>query len=151
MNKQFLKDALFWGFILWLIGYGLGMVLFSLVPASYIGWIIMPIGTALTIWVVLKKVKGPTLQYYLSLAVVWTAIAVVFDYFFLVRAFRPADGYYKFDVYLYYTLTFLIPLAVGWIKNRAPEKPGQILEVKKTEDLETVPTPAGEEKEQKHE
>ena len=40
-------------------------------------------------------------------------IAVICDYFFLVKAFNPADGYYKLDVYLYYGLTFILPLAVG--------------------------------------
>lgn len=39
-----LKDTLGWGFLLWLIGYALGMILFSIVPHSLIGWIIMPIG-----------------------------------------------------------------------------------------------------------
>jgi hypothetical protein len=113
LTKQFFKDALGWGFILWLIGYGLGMVLFSIVPLSLIGWVIMPIGTALTLWVLLKKVKSETCAGYVHLAVIWTMIAVVCDYFFLVRAFQPADGYYKLDVYLYYALIFILPIIVG--------------------------------------
>jgi hypothetical protein len=117
MNRQFYKYALGWGFILWLIGYGLGMILFPLVPPSMIGWIIMPIGTVITLWVLFKKVKGASLQYYALLAVVWTLIAVVFDYFFLVKAFKPADGYYKLDVYLYYLLTLTLPIVVGWRKK----------------------------------
>jgi hypothetical protein len=121
VNKQFLKDALGWGVILWLIGYGLGMALFAFVPLWAIGWIIMPIGTALTVWVAIKKIKGATLGYYLGVAAVWTAIAVIFDYFFLVKAFNPADGYYKLDVYIYYLLTFLIPFVVGFIKSRKPK------------------------------
>lgn len=80
MNRQLLRDTLGWGFILWLIGYVIGMVLFSIVPLSLIGWIIMPIG-----------------------------IAIIFDYFFLVKLLKPADGYYKLDVYLYYALTFILP------------------------------------------
>lgn len=48
------------------------------------------------------------------LAVVWTVVAVVGDYFFIVKAFHPVDGYYKLDVYLYYAVTFCAPLAVGW-------------------------------------
>jgi hypothetical protein len=48
-----------------------------------------------------------------SLALVWSAMAVVLDYLFIVKAFNPADGYYKADVYLYYLLTVLLPLAVG--------------------------------------
>src|SRR3989344_3561377 len=117
MTKQFFKDAFGWGFILWLIGYALGMILFSIVPLSTIGWIIMPIGTIITLWVLFKKVRGDSFRYYAFLAVVWALIAIVFDYFFLVKAFKPADGYYKFDVYLYYALTFLLPLVVGWRKS----------------------------------
>ena len=117
MTKQFFKDAFGWGFILWLIGYTLGMILFSIVPLSTIGWIIMPIGTIITLWVLFKKVRGDSFRYYAFLAVVWALIAIVFDYFFLVKAFKPADGYYKFDVYLYYALTFLLPLVVGWRKK----------------------------------
>src|SRR3972149_10691761 len=114
INKQFYKDALGWGFILWLIGYALGIMLFTVVPLSVIGWIILPIGTTITIWVLLKKVKGDSILYYLMLAIVWVLIATVFDYLFLVKAFKPADGYYKLDVYLYYVLTFVLPLGVGW-------------------------------------
>jgi len=117
MNVQFLKDSFGWGFILWLIGYALGFLFFAFVPTSLIGWFIMPIGVAITLWVLWKKVKGDSLQYYALLAVVWTLIAIVFDYLFIVKAFQPADGYYKFDVYLYYALTFLLPLVVGWRKS----------------------------------
>lgn len=117
MTKQFLKDALGWGFILWLIGYALGIILFSVVPIFVVGWIIMPVGIAITLWVLLKKVKADSFQYYVLLAFVWVLIAVVFDYFFIVKAFKPADGYYKLDVYLYYALTFALPLIVGWRKK----------------------------------
>ncbi|MDZ4384330.1 MAG: hypothetical protein U0940_02485 [Nitrospirota bacterium] len=117
INKQFYKDALGWGFILWLIGYALGIMLFTVVPLSVIGWIILPIGTTITIWVLLKKVKGDSILYYLMLAIVWVLIATVFDYLFLVKAFKPADGYYKLDVYLYYALTFVLPLIAGWRKR----------------------------------
>ena len=100
-----------------MIGYVLGIVLFVIVPPSMIGWIIMPIGTVITLWVLLKKVKGNNFQHYLLLSVVWTLIAIIFDYFFLVRVFKPDDGYYKLDVYLYYFLTFVLPLIVGLRKK----------------------------------
>lgn len=116
VNRQLLKDTVGWGFLLWLIGYILGIILFMMAPPSLIGWIIMPIGIMITLWVFLKKIKGDSLHYYFLLAIVWTFIAVVFDYFFLVQVFKPADGYYKLDVYLYYTLTFVLPLLVGWRK-----------------------------------
>ena len=117
MSKQLLKDSLLWGFALWLIGYVLGIVFFAVVPPAMIGWVIMPIGIIITLWVLLKKVKSQALQDYLILATAWTLIAIVCDYLFLVKIFKPADGYYKFDVYLYYVLTFVMPLAVGWFKK----------------------------------
>lgn len=117
MNRQLLKDSFGWGFILWLIGYVLGIVLFSVLPSSLIGWVIMPIGLVITLWVLIKRVKVGPLRHFVILAVVWTVIAVVFDYVFIVKAFNPPDGYYKLDVYLYYMLTFATPLAVGWWKT----------------------------------
>ena len=93
------------------------MMLFVLVPIYAIGWIIMPIGLVITLWVLFKKVKGDLFRYYILLAIIWTLLAVVFDYLFLVKAFKPADGYYKLDVYLYYALTFILPLLVGWRKK----------------------------------
>ncbi len=119
MNKQLLKDALGWGVILWLIGYVLGIILFMIVLPSMIGWIIMPVGIVITLWVLLKKIKSTSFQYYLLLAVIWTLIAIIFDYLFLVKVFKPADGYYKPDVYLYYALMFATPLIVGWRKVTA--------------------------------
>jgi uncharacterized membrane protein len=117
MNKQFLKDALGWGFILWLIGYILGFILFFVAPPTMIGWIITPIGIIITLWALFKKIKGDSFKYYFKLAVVWTAIAVAFDYLFIVKMLKPAGGYYKPDVYLYYGLTFILPLIVGWRKR----------------------------------
>ena len=122
MGKGFYKDALGWGVGLWLIGYILGFVFFAAVPASLIGWVIMPVGVIVTLWVLLKKVKGGPLQRYLLIAIAWTLIAIVFDYLFLVLLLKPADGYYKSDVYLYYTLTFVMPLAVGWYKSPGQSK-----------------------------
>lgn len=76
----------------------------------------MPIGILITLWILLKKIKAVSLSYYLKLAFIWTLIAIIFDYLFLVKVFNPADGYYKLDIYLYYVLTFIIPLIVGWRK-----------------------------------
>jgi hypothetical protein len=118
VNKKLLKDAFGWGFLLWLIGYILGIVLFMFIPTFMVGWVIMPIGTTITLWVLLKKIKANSLRYYFQLAVIWALIAIVSDYLFLVKIFKPADGYYKLDVYLYYALTFILPLFVAWIIKR---------------------------------
>ena len=117
MTNRFFKEAFVWGFTLWIIGYVLGIMLFAIVPHSMLGWVIMPIGIIITLWVLFKKVKQYSFKYYILLAVVWMLIAVICDYFFLVKVFKPADGYYKLDVYLYYALTFLLPLLVSWRKN----------------------------------
>lgn len=123
MQKRLMKDALGWGFVLWLVGYALGMMLVAFVSSRLIGWIIMPIGTTIALWVAFRKVKGSTFRHYGLVALVWTAIAVLGDYLFIVKAFKPADGYYKLDVYLYYALTLAIPLWAGWRKTmrRAPQ------------------------------
>lgn len=83
-----------------------------------IGFVIMPIGIVVTLWVLLKKIKSKSFKYYLLLSVFWTLIAIVCDYFFLVKFLKPEDGYYKLDVYLYYVLTFLLPLFVGLRKSK---------------------------------
>lgn len=116
MDRQFIKDAFGWGFALWLIGYILGIALFAVVPTNLLGWVIMPIGIVVALWILLKKVKGDSFRYFVLLAVVWVLIAIVCDYFFLVKAFKSADGYYKLDVYLYYAVTLVLPLLVGWRK-----------------------------------
>lgn len=51
----------------------------------------------------------------------WTLIAIIFDYFFLVKLLKPADGYYKLDVYLYYSLTFILPVVAGTLRLRQIE------------------------------
>jgi hypothetical protein len=121
MKEGLLKDALGWGLLLWLIGYILGFVFFFALSPSLIGWAIMPIGVVITLWVLFKKVRESDLRYYCLLAVAWTAIAIVGDYLFIVRALNPAGGYYKPDVYVYYALTFVLPLAAGWWKNHGSE------------------------------
>lgn len=87
-------------------------------PVPVIGWVILPIGTVIALFVLFKKIKSSSLNYYLLIAVLWTLIAITFDYFLLVKLFNPPDGYYKFDVYLYYALTFSLPLIVGFLKTR---------------------------------
>ena len=117
MQDGLFKDALGWGIVLWFIGYVLGIVLFFVLPASLIGWAVLPVGTIITFWVLLKKINSRDFRYYCLLAVAWTAIAIAGDYLFIIRVLNPADGYYKPDVYLYYTLTLIFPLVAGWWKK----------------------------------
>lgn len=115
MNKKKLIDLLGWGLALWLIGYLLGILLFMFVPQGSIGWVIMPIGIVITLWVLFKKIKSNIPRYYIQIAIAWTLIAVLFDYLFIVKMLN-SPGYYKIDVYIYYLLTFFMPVAVGWYK-----------------------------------
>jgi hypothetical protein len=117
-KKKVFLNTVKWGFILWLIGYALGFIFFTFVPADLIGWAIMPIGVAVTLWVLFKKIEREKFQCYFGLAVIWTLMAIIFDYLFIVKLLNPVGGYYKADVYLYYILTFVLPLAVGWRKER---------------------------------
>jgi hypothetical protein len=117
MNRQLVIDGFGWGFVLWLVGYLLGILLFMFVPAALLGWVIMPIGSGVTVWVLLKQIDGEMVHFF-KLAVIWTLIALLFDYIFLVKLLKPVDGYYKLDVYLYYLLTFSLPLIVGKYKQR---------------------------------
>jgi heme/copper-type cytochrome/quinol oxidase subunit 4 len=117
INKKIFRDTFGWGFLLWLFGYIFGIVLFMVAPTSSIGWIITPIATIITLWVLIKKIKSASFQYYLIIGIIWTILAIILDYFLIVKAFKPEDGYYKLDVYLYYALTFLLPLLIGLRKQ----------------------------------
>ena len=92
--------------------------LFFAVPKSMIGWMITPLATIVAVWVLIKKIERVSFSYYLLIAIFWTLIAVVLDYFLLVKIFNPEDGYYKPDVYLYYSLTFILPLVIGLWKRK---------------------------------
>ena len=118
IDKQFFKDVFGWGFLLWLFGYVLGIMLFFIVPKIIIGWIITPLATIVAVWVLIRKIQRVSLSYYFLIAIFWTSIAVVLDYFLLVKIFKPEDGYYKPDVYLYYSLTFILPLVIGLWKRK---------------------------------
>ena len=122
-NTEKLKNTLLWGLVIWLIGYAAGFILFFVVPKNYIGWVITPFATLLTIWVVAKKIKRPQLMCYFGLGLIWTIMAVVLDFIFLVQVFHAGSAYYKPDVFLYYILTFTLPLIVGYwkSKHRNPE------------------------------
>ena len=113
MLRFLLRDCLGFGFGLWLLGYVLGIVFFALVPAALIGWFVLPLGLAATLLTLWRFVKIPTLARGFVVGVGWTLIAVVGDYFAILRLLCPPDGYYKADVYIYYGLTLTLPIAAG--------------------------------------
>lgn len=121
-NGKIFLNTVGWGFVLWLVGYVLGIVFFVLVPKDQIGYFVMPLGVAFTLWVLWKKIKREELMCYFGLGIIWTIMAVVLDYFFNVKLFRLTD-YYKHDIYLYYILTLVLPVAFGWYRFKV--KKGQ--------------------------
>lgn len=72
----------------------------------------MPLGIAVTLYVLTKHVAMQSWRDALTLGIGWSIIAMVCDYVGIVMLLNPADGYYKIDVYLYYLLTLLIPVVV---------------------------------------
>jgi hypothetical protein len=117
MDDRLILRVFGWGIGLWLIGYVLSILLFALVPVSAIGWIILPVGLLMTIWVLIKRFRSNSIFNYIVIGFIWAAIAVVLDYLMIVKLFKPADGYYKLDVYLYYALTFIVPVIVGLLRT----------------------------------
>ena len=91
------------------------IIFFMIMPANMIGWVITPIATIITLWVLFKKITREKFTCYIGLGIIWTVTAIVLDYIFIVKLFHSAS-YYKLDVYLYYALTLILPVAVGWYK-----------------------------------
>jgi hypothetical protein len=117
--KQIIKDTAGLGIALWLIGYLASLVLFKPPYASIMGWILAAIFTPVTILIVywwFRKRESLPLRYYAEVGIAWVIIAVVFDYIFIVLLFQAT--YYGIDVFVYYAVTFLIPVGVGYFLNR---------------------------------
>jgi hypothetical protein len=111
--KQWILDTVGLGTGLWLFGYLASLLLFFSPFADMMGWIITAVFTPVTIaitWWWFKERDLP-ITYFLEVGIVWTGIAMVLDYLFIVRLFQTP--YYELDVFVYYALTFLIPAGVG--------------------------------------
>jgi hypothetical protein len=112
--QQWIKDTAVLGTGLWLMGYLASLVLFFTPFAGIMGWILLVIFTPFTIavtWLWFRQRTGLSLEYYAKVGIAWVLIAIVFDYLFIVRLFQAT--YYETDVFVYYSLTFLIPVSVG--------------------------------------
>lgn len=118
MQRFLLRDCLGWGVLLWSAGYLLGFLFFPLVPAQTIGWYVMPLGLALTGAILWKWVRVDTLGSAVFLGVSWCAIAILLDYVFIVQLLKPADGYYKLDVFLYYLSALTLPPLAALMRRR---------------------------------
>lgn len=111
--EQWIRDMPVLGTGLWLLGYIVSLILFFSPYAAYMGWIITAVFTPFTIAVTWWwfRPRDLPLSYYVKVGIAWALIAIVLDYLFIVRLFRAT--YYGPDVFLYYALTFLIPVFVG--------------------------------------
>lgn len=121
--KNWIKDAVGLGTLLWLFGYVASLVLFFTPFVNNMGWIISAIFAPVTIvitWLWFRARDLPLL-YFVKVGIVWTVIAIVLDYLFIVQLFQAT--YYETDVFVYYALTFLIPAGVGLYLKWSREKP----------------------------
>jgi hypothetical protein len=121
--KQWIKDTAGLGIFLWLIGYLAALLLFFSPFAGIMGWILLAVLTPVTIVIMWWwfRARDLPLVYYAKVGIAWTVIAVVLDYLFIVLLFQAT--YYGYDVFVYYALTFLIPVGVGLYLNRAHREP----------------------------
>lgn len=117
--KQWVKDFVLLGVGLWLLGYLSSLLLFFSPYQSSMGWIITAVFTPVTIAVAWWwfRTRDLPLSYYVKVGIAWTVIAILLDYLFIVRLFQTP--YYEVDVFVYYALTFLIPVGVGIFITRS--------------------------------
>lgn len=113
-TKQKLVDTVGCGLGLWVIGFALGMMLFPFVPVARLGWIIVPVMAVVSVLLAFRRLRGSqeSSTYFVIVGAVWLLIAVMLDDIFLVRAFL-VQGYYDLDVFIYYALMLVVPIAVG--------------------------------------
>jgi hypothetical protein len=118
MEKGFVKsrliDIFVFGILIWLMGYIASILLYPFVPNNVLGWVLCIIFTPITFIIAYFRFRNRKLGLfcYFMTGVFWAVIATVFDYFFIVKLFNSVD-YYKPDVFVYYAITFLIPLIIG--------------------------------------
>jgi hypothetical protein len=122
--KQWIKDTAGPGTGFWLIGYLASLVLFFSPFAGIMGWILLAIFTPVTVaiaWWWFRQRECLPVQYYAGVGVAWVLIAVVLDYLFIVLLFQAT--YYGPDVFVYYAVTFLIPVGVGLYLRQVRNEP----------------------------
>ena len=114
--QTLLKDTVVLGVLLWLLGYIASLLLFVSPFAGIMGWILIAVFTPVSVIIVWRWFTGRDLPlaYYAGLGIAWTVIAVVFDYLFIVLLFSAT--YYGLDVFVYYAITFLIPVCIGLLE-----------------------------------
>jgi len=112
--RERLIDTLGLGLSLWFIGYIASIILYFLVPANVLGWILFVLFTPVFIVITFARFRERLLSfwYYVIISMTWTGIAILFDLLFIVKLFKP-DNYYHLSVLVYYLETFIGPLIMG--------------------------------------
>jgi hypothetical protein len=118
--KEWIKDTAGLGTFFWLFGYLASIALYFTPFANAMGWIITAVFTPVTIAITWWwfRTRSLHITYYAIVGIAWTVIAIVLDYLFIVLLFQAT--YYSADVFVYYALTFLIPVGVGLVKALPP-------------------------------
>lgn len=121
----FVRDAVYGGIILWVIGY-VAVLLALFYTPDYTFWgkvslaLYIPGVFSGALWYF--KDRNLALRYYAGVGLVWCIVAVVLDQPFIVLRYN-ATGYYAWDVYLYYLSLVAIPMAAGIYLNRTKVTP----------------------------
>jgi hypothetical protein len=117
--KTNLIDAFGLGIGFWLMGYIAGIILYFIVSADILGWIIFIIFAPITSYLAYLRFRkrSEPIGYYLIIGAIWAFIAIILDYIFIVMAFNSKE-YYKLDVFAYYLAMFVIPLLIGWMGRK---------------------------------
>ena len=92
--KRLALDGLLWGFLLWLLGFAVGMLAFLFVATRWIGLVVLPILLPVTVWVAWRRLRGHAdpWGYPVAVGAIWCALAVGLDWVVLVRRF-VAEAY----------------------------------------------------------
>jgi hypothetical protein len=121
--KMWIKNTVGLGTVFWLFGYLTSLLLFFSPFSGIMGGILTAVFTPFTVAITWWwfRARNLALTYYAGVGIMWTVIAVVLDYLFIVRLFQAT--YYGPDVFVYYTLTFLVPVGVGLYLIRIQGEP----------------------------
>jgi uncharacterized membrane protein YfcA len=119
--RQLMLDTFGIGFLLWLVGYVAGFFIITI--PGYAGIMLNPIVlgafsllvillTAALAFLRFRKRAGVRWAYAIVVGVSWLAVAVVFDFLFIVLLFN-AWAYYRPHIFVYYGLTLLTPMVAA--------------------------------------
>jgi hypothetical protein len=115
-----LVDTLFMGIVVWAIGYAMGFYIVTI--PGYPGVMMQPsvlvglsagitLVTGVIAYLRFRKRSGLWWKYAFLVGGSWLAVALVFDFLFIVLLFG-AYAYYRPHILVYYLLTLIVPTIV---------------------------------------